>query len=428
MGFRAWCMFWNERNKCDRLQENPAIVLFPEITEKRRQIEINKAGTQSAEYQVAFRGFKRIKFGLLVFLMITSCVKKPARVVEDRSAIAAELIQIDSMLSQSHVKNYAKAKTIIRMAAGESAGESNYKAIGQVVRKFVDIIQNPSIAMLMQNPLIWFDALLEWEVAYKSFNRMNEDDYLTLLESSGEADFFWSMTANKWTSSWEHLLLALAWEQGENRDFAVYEAMQISPEDFGNNEFSVIACWLTYVKMSDWGYPQYAKTFLNSAKEIIESSTFRYTGKTRVSWLGTTREQARTELLFDNELIGLIGAMNSSVTEMELSNQANLIKQKMETRPTSGISEIFIIADFMIAQVLPDYEEMPESGKFRMMTKMTQQQDKRKIHKVMFGAYLATWIWETFLDRQIISGMHNMPMQTFKLLNTLGSVKENVLN
>jgi len=410
------------------MQKPPSLISGDDFATKCREIEKEKAEFVTAENQWGTKPF----FAALVIcwvaaFVLVSCVKKPDRNIEDRSAIRAELAQLDSTLSQPHVQNYAKAKTIIRMAAGESAGQSNYKAIGQVVRKFVDIIKNPSIGKLMENPLVWFDALLEWEVAYKSINRMNEDDYLTLLESSGEADYFWSTTSVKWTSSWEHLLLALAWEQGENKDFAIYEAMRMMPEEFGNNEFSVMACWLAFIKLSDWGYPEYAKTYLTEAKDIIEQSSFRYTGKTKVSWLGTTRDQAREDLLYYNELIGLIGAMYNASSDSELYKRAEKVKEKMASRPQSGLSEIYIVADFMLSQILPEHKPLPEAGKFFMMEKMNREQGSRKIHKLMFGAYLATWLWETFLDKQIIAGMENMPIQTFKLLNTLGAVKENVL-
>jgi hypothetical protein len=392
--------------------------------EKTRDFENMKTGFFAVDNQGFFSAAPMWMVLVLYGLFsATSCVKKPEIQLEKDNRLALELAIMDSIMDQEEVKSYAKTKTILRIAVNESVGGgSNFKAISTIAKNLVKLIDEPSIGVFGNNPVIWLDAILEWEVANSSINRMNEDDYPTILESVGEADFFFSSTGARWTNSWEHLLLSLVWQKGEKNNLAIYEMSKVVPEELGNNEVAVIAMWIVYLKFVDWGFPKFAEYYIVSANDLLNSNQFKASNRLRVSWLPGSRERLREELIEMTEIIQLAVKVNDLGNYSKSDKDYVKLKGILDNRPVAQYSEIHVVADFLMSQMIPEHQLKKEPSAM-MKIAVANNKNKGQLVNILFGAYLVSWLWENGLDKQVMNGQYDLPKRIFKLTNTLENVR-----
>jgi hypothetical protein len=373
------------------------------------------------------KGTRLFAIGIYVVViqhLISFCVRKPEFVSEQPSPFSIEIQRMDSLYAMPDVVQYGKAKTLIRMAASVTNDENNLEATGQLVRKLVSILDNPSQQALMNNPVLWFEAALEWETAMKDVLSINEDAYPPLLVSSGEDDFWESSVTLPWTSAWEHLLLGLVWLEGEKSDLALYEFSLMNPEDFGNNEYSVLACWISAFKMIELGFPAHSEIFFNQADLLLNDYSFTSTGTMDVSWMGTAREDVKSTLLGLNEILR-ISALNSMNNSFVSEIQGRKVTEILLSINKNRISEFHIIADLLLnghQKELLVFKDNKLLGKWLP----TEKGQNSKASRALFGIYISTWIWENFFDKKVLNNQKNLPAKIFQLMNTLKTLNNNL--
>ncbi len=358
---------------------------------------------------------------LIIIVLLAGCVERPELETNSPGELRKEARQIDSLLADARVMEYARMKTLLRMSATISSSTSQLKATGQVVRQFADILDDPSLELLMQNPTVWFDAALEWDVAYKSVRAMNEDEYPSLLESCGESDFWRNQTETPWSASWEHLLLFLAWDLAEDREIAFYELVHVDPDYLGFNEYGVLACWLVSMKMDAYGYQAHANLYRRAAAAILMDPRFDPCGCLSVSWMGTAKQDVRASMMSINDLLTLASGV-AYQPPWQAGHSAKQLMNVLKTQPKDRMSEFHVIADFIISRVVPEYDPVAPYNTIAGLPLSRQVMSPSKLSRVLFGAYLSTWIWENFMDQKVLSGLSGIPERVFRLINTLNRV------
>ena len=371
---------------------------------------------------------------IMLIISLISC-KQDDPVKQGPPPLRGEIERADSLFLLPSVKEYAKIKTILSVAASGSDTLGPIPGMASLIRKVPEFIEEPSFELLFSEPTMWFEVAEEWQALQELLRSPDEDRLPSIGEGLGEMMSLTDSEVIEWSRGWEHLLFATAWRLGEQPNYYEYELLLTDPEQLGTNEISILGMWYAASMLAENGFPAHGLLHLKCAEQVLNSPGFVATGELSVGWMGTAREEVRTEMLRINEMLkGML--MLSTKYEPYREEAFHKLQKSMEKKPI--ISEFDLFADLLIRMQEGEYLKAHVKGNNMGIDKyvslgplqdlLAAEGQEKGVNSqttyVMLTGYLVQLIWQKYLKDFISNDGVDLLESLPEIKSAIGTIDE----